>query len=239
MDAAKGIHIGILTPHSADRPHFKGLRAIVPEEVSLTIQGLNLAPGAALDGRTDEIIRGAADMMRHHDVQGVILTGAPISILNPDVEKKLAETVSVPVTTALRATTAALKSMSAKKLILMTPFDEEMNQRIARRLKDSGFNVLSSPSLEHLGARTGTHVAPDDILRIVEKVVAETPEADTIYFQGAPFDPLSVIEKIETSLKLPVIASNPAMLWHLLSLLGRKYSLKGYGKLLASWPALG
>jgi maleate cis-trans isomerase len=238
MEAARRIHIGILTPHNADRPHFKAIRAIVPEEVSLTIQGLDLAPNAAFDGRIEEVLRGASDIVRLHGVQGLMVTGAPMSILNPDVEKKLAETINIPVTVAIRATTAALKSIRAQNLILMTPFSDEMNSQVQQRLKDSGFSVLSCPSLEYLGARTGTRVDPEEIFRIVQKVVSETPGADAIYFQGAPFDPLSVIERIETSLHLPVIASNPAMLWHILSLLGGKYSIKGYGKLLASWPAL-
>jgi hypothetical protein len=28
------------------------------------------------------------------------------------------------------------------------------------------------------------------------------------------------------------------MLWHILSLLGRKFSIKGYGKLLGEWPKI-
>ena len=239
MDAAKRMHVGILTPHTADRPHYKALRELVPDGVSLTIQGLNLTASDALDGRTDQVLRGVAAMIRDHGVQGIVLTGAPMSILNPDIEKKLAETVRIPVTNALRATTTALKSLGAKQLILMTPFSEEMNQRVIGQLKNFGFTVLSCPALEHLGARTGTHVDPDDIFRIVEKVAGETPGAEAVYFQGAPLNPLAVIEKLETRLHLPVVASNPAMLWHILSLLGGKYSIKGYGRLLASWPALG
>jgi maleate cis-trans isomerase len=237
-EGLKKIHIGILTPHSGDRPHFHALRAIVPEEVTLTIRGLNIAPGAPLEGRTTEIMRGVKELVQGHNIQGLILTGAPISILNPDVEKRLAETVRIPVTIAVRATTAALKSVGAQKLILMTPFDEEMNLQVQRRLEGSGFTVLACPSLEHLGARLGTQVDPEDIFRIVEKAAREAPGADAVYFQGAPFDPLPIIDRVETKLGLPVIASNPAMLWHILSLLGFKFSVKGYGKLLGEWPKI-
>jgi maleate cis-trans isomerase len=238
MAATEKIRIGLLTPHSANRPHFNRFRALVPQGVSLTIEGVDLAPGSPLEGITEKVVRRAADMTRRHEVHGLILTGAPISILNPDIETKLAAMVSVPVTMAIRASTAALNSIGAKKLILLTPFDVEMNSRVQNRLMDFGFAVLSRPSLEYLGARTGTHVEPEEIFRIVENIVSETPGADAIYFQGAPFDPLPVIEKIETRLQVPVIASNPAMLWHILSLLGCRYSIEGYGKLLRSWPSL-
>jgi maleate cis-trans isomerase len=68
--------------------------------------------------------------------------------------------------------------------------------------------------------------------------LAEFPNVDAIYFQGALLDPLPILEKMETELKLPIVASNPAMLWLILSKLDRKYRIAGYGKLLGSWPKL-
>lgn len=50
-------------------------------------------------------------------------------------------------------------------------------------------------------------------------------------------DPLPVIQRLESELSIPVITSNTAMLWQLLSKLGLNYSVRGYGKLLADWPA--
>jgi maleate cis-trans isomerase len=37
---------------------------------------------------------------------------------------------------------------------------------------------------------------------------------------------------------VPIVASNPAMLWMILSKLGLSYNIPGYGKLLATWPAM-
>ncbi|HWP57924.1 MAG TPA: hypothetical protein VNL14_08565 [Candidatus Acidoferrales bacterium] len=238
MSTVEKIHIGILTPHAADRPHFGDLRALVPEKIALTIESIGLSRDSGLAGRTDLILQRATEIVRDHGVQGLIVTGAPTMILNPGLEHKLAQAVAVPVTTAVRATTAALRAMGAAKLILMTPFDDAMNSMLEERLERGGFAVLSCPSLEHLGARTGTNVPADHIFSIVEKIVREAPGADAVYFQGAPFNPLPVIERIERELKLPVVASNPAMVWHLLSTLGHKLSIRGYGKLLADWPPL-
>jgi maleate cis-trans isomerase len=39
-------------------------------------------------------------------------------------------------------------------------------------------------------------------------------------------------------LKSTVVASNPAMLWYVLSKLGLKYPMSGYGRLLHEWPTL-
>jgi len=43
------------------------------------------------------------------------------------------------------------------------------------------------------------------------------------------------LDKLEAELKLPIVASNPAMLWLILSKLGLRYAISGYGKLLTSW----
>lgn len=239
MDARKKVHLGLLTSRSADRPHFDGFRGLVPAEVGLTIESVGVGPDAAVDDRTEAVLRRATEIVRDHPIEGLIITGAPLTVLNPDIEKKLAEAITtIPVTIAVRAATAALHAINSKRLILMTPFDDEINSRLQDRLKQSGLTVLSCPSLEYLGARTGAHVAADKIFGIMEKIVHETPGADAIYFQGAPFNPLPIISRIESELKLPVIASNPAMLWHILSRLGHKFSIQGYGRLLASWPPL-
>jgi len=239
MDAPKKVHIGLLTSRSADRPHFEGFRGLVPAEVGLTIESVGVGPDASVDARTEAVLRRATEIVRDQPIEGLIITGAPLTVLNPDIEKKLTEAITtIPVTIPIRAATAALHAINSKRLILMTPFDDEINSRLQDRLKKSGLTVLSCPSLEYLGAHTGTHVAPDKIFGIMSKIVHQTPGADAIYFQGAPFDPLPIIGRIESELKLPVIASNPAMLWHNLSRLGHKFSIQGYGRLLASWPPL-
>jgi maleate isomerase len=71
------------------------------------------------------------------------------------------------------------------------------------------------------------------------KAFGAAGDADGIYFQGARLDPLPIIATLEEKLGVPVVASNPAMLWHILSRLGVKCSVSGYGKLLEKWPALG
>jgi maleate cis-trans isomerase len=66
----------------------------------------------------------------------------------------------------------------------------------------------------------------------------EAGDIDAIYFQGAVLDPLKVLDQIESDLKTIAVASNPAMLWNILSQLGRSAKIRGYGKLLIEWPAI-
>jgi maleate cis-trans isomerase len=61
---------------------------------------------------------------------------------------------------------------------------------------------------------------------------------DAIYFQGAVLDPIKSLERLESELGKTVVASNPAMLWYVLSKLRLRYPISGYGRLLRDWPAL-
>ena len=45
------------------------------------------------------------------------------------------------------------------------------------------------------------------------------------------------MDGIEFELDTKVVASNPAMLWSILSQLGKTYQIQGAGKLLSEWPA--
>ncbi len=82
-------------------------------------------------------------------------------------------------------------------------------------------------------------MTPDEVFDLTKKNLAAVGKVDAIYFQGAVLDPIKVLEQIESELKATVIASNPAMLWYVLSKLGMKYPVNGYGRLLREWPAMG
>lgn len=78
----------------------------------------------------------------------------------------------------------------------------------------------------------------EDVIVYARRAIAEQSHIDAIYFQGAVLDPMDCLEQMERELNLPVVASNPAMNWYMLSKLGIQYPLQGFGRLLSTWPAL-
>ncbi|MGZ8444978.1 MAG: aspartate racemase/maleate isomerase family protein, partial [Candidatus Binatia bacterium] len=81
-------------------------------------------------------------------------------------------------------------------------------------------------------------MTPDEVFELTKKNLAAVGKVDAIYFQGAVLDPVKCLERIESELQATVIASNPAMLWYVLSKLGLKYPMSGYGRLLREWPTI-
>jgi maleate isomerase len=235
------IQIGLLSPGTVGQPHFQTLRQMLPPEISLSHEGLGLLHDSYDDlaGKTDEVTARARDFVARNKVQGLILTGGFVTLFNPGLEAKVAEAVSIPVTTAVSSVVAALNSLSANRVLLVTPFTADMNAVITNHLRSLGFTVFLGPSFDKdRKPGTGVKISPDELFRKVKESFRQNPTAEAIYFQGATLDPLPIIERLENDLGIPTIASNPAMFWNILSKIGAKFTIKGYGKLLSSRPDL-
>src|SRR5258706_14375799 len=238
MTAAKIIHLGLLSPATPNKPHFKHVDALLPLGVTLIHEGLGLLGEAYQDlaGKADVVIAKAEDFVARNIVDGLVLTGGFIGLFNPGIDVKVSEAIKLPVATAVSSAVAALRVYKAKSVLLMTPFDAKSDAVIKDHLSALGFSVHLGPAFEGRKAGSGVDLTSDQLFDLVVKTYRSYAPADAIYFQGATMDPLPIIQRLEDTLNIPVIASNPAMFWNILSKLGVKDSVKGYGRLLDAWP---
>jgi maleate isomerase len=169
------------------------------------------------------------ELVKQNGWNGVIVSGAPKEAFNPTMWERLTSALNIPV--------ATLKAVSAKQILLMTPVDDELKKMYRNFLAGFGITAVYPP--QTLAKRTdAVKLTAADVESMTKKTFAEYSGVDAIYFQGALLDPLNVLDKLETELQVPIVASNPAMLWFVLSKLGLRYEISGYGRLLSSWPAL-
>ena len=111
-----------------------------------------------------------------------------------------------------------------------------MNLLIVEHLAKAGVTALAPQSFEKLDVPQG--MTPDEVCQLAARHLQAAPTVDAIYFQGAVLDPIKSLERLESELGKTVVASNPAMLWYVLSKLRLRYPIGGYGRLLLNWPAL-
>jgi maleate cis-trans isomerase len=231
--------VGFIGSSAPSSPHHESFKAFIPRDINFTFVQEEGA-GASLyeaRGKLDLLVRQTVEMAESLGWDGVIISGAPKEVLNPGMWDRLSAAVKIPVATALRSSVAALKVFSAKRILLMTPVDDELKKMYRDFLAGFGIEALYPP--QTLRAHTEAQkLTPGDVESMTRKAFAEQSGVDAIYFQGALLDPLKVLEKMEIELKVPIAASNPAMLWFILSKLGLNYKIAGYGRLLATWPAL-
>ena len=231
--------IGWLGPSLPSSSHIKKFLNLVPANVEVLCEQLVLHDGVLNDvrGKLDLIVSRAVKFAGNQKLDGLIFPGAPREVLNPTLFAAFSAALKIPVATALRSSAAGLKSFSAKRVLLLTPFEASLNELIRKFLADSGITATSpSEVLRHY--TDALKMTPDDVIAYARRAIAEQRQVDAIYFQGAVLDPMDCLEQMERELNLPVVASNPAMNWYMLSKLGLKHPLPGFGKLLSSWPAL-
>lgn len=231
--------IGWLGPSLPSSSHIKKFLNLVPANVDVVYEQLVLHDGVLNDveGKQEIIVSRAVQFAERQRLDGLIFPGAPREVLNPTLFAAFTAALQIPVATALRASATALKTLAAKRVLLLTPFDKTLNRLIRDFLSQLDLDATSpSETLQHY--TDALKMTPDDVIAYARRAIAAEREVDAIYFQGAVLDPMDCLEQMERELSLPVVASNPAMNWYMLSKLGLKHPLPGFGRLLASWPNL-
>src|SRR6266568_5710239 len=145
--------IGFVSGGAGSMPHYNSFLPIVPKEIEIDFQGLELY-GKSLYEIADKkeiIVRRVSEFVANRAWNGVIVTAAPTEVLNPGLFDDLKATLSVPFTTALHACVAALSVYSAKRVLLLTPFDEKLNELICRHLDGKGVSAVAPHPFAELG----------------------------------------------------------------------------------------
>ena len=230
--------IGFVSAGASSMPHYSSFLPLIPSAIKMDFQGLRLYGDSLYEiaDKKDPIVQRVKEFVVTRGWNGVIVTAAPTEVLNPGLFDDLQVALPVPFTTALHACVAALQIYSAKRVLLLTPFDKQLNDSICDHLGKEGVSAVAPHPFNELGVPK--RMRPDDVFELTKNNLDAKDPVDAIYFQGAVLDPIKVLEKIETELGITVIASNPAMLWYVLSKLGLSYPISGYGRLLSEWPTL-
>ena len=237
MSSRAQMKIGFIGSSAPSSPHHESFKAFIPSAIDFTFVQEEGGGGSLYDarGKVDSLIRQTTKLSQKHSWDGVIVSGGPREALNPGLWDRLSSALPIPVATALRSSVAALQVFSAKRALLMTPVDDKLKEMYRDFLADFAIEAVYPP--QTLRAHTDAQkLTPGDVESMTKTALEQQSGVNAIYFQGALLDPIKVLDKMETELNVPIVASNPAMLWFILSKLGLSYRIPGYGKLLSSWP---
>lgn len=123
----------------------------------------------------------------------------------------------------------ALRELGARKLVVGTPYLDEINTAEAEFLIAKGFEVLD---IQGLNLTTGIEfgrVTPAYWKKFAIEI--DRPDADAIFLSCGGIRSLEVAEEIEQATGKPVITSNQAQFWSCLRRAGITDELKGFGRI--------
>tara|TARA_A100001011_G_C14155425_1_gene775846 strand:+ start:306 stop:1100 length:795 start_codon:yes stop_codon:yes gene_type:complete len=123
----------------------------------------------------------------------------------------------------------ALRELNIKKLVVGTPYLDEINTVESIFLSKKGFDILD---IQGLNLKTGIEfgsVTPNFWKKFALQL--DRPDADAIFLSCGGIRSLEVAEEIELKIGKPVITSNQAQFWSCLRRSGIKDNLSGFGKI--------
>jgi maleate isomerase len=209
--------------------------AILPQGVSMHTTRLEL-PGtdpAALRRMIDDAEK-AAKLLIAPRVGLIVFHCTAASTLEPDsgsrAARRIQEVTGIPATATSEALVAALGKLNAKKIVLLSPYDQHVNDAEVAFFKHYGIQVLREKGFPPPKGEKYPFASPQEWRD--RTVTLRLPDADAYFLSCTNIRCLSVVDELEQALGKPVITSNTAMLWHVLRTGGIADPITGYGRLL-------
>ena len=123
----------------------------------------------------------------------------------------------------------ALNELGAKKLVVGTPYLDEINTAEAEFLLEQGFDVLDIQGLNIASGWDMGLVTPAYWAKFAKEI--DQPDADAIFLSCGGIRSLEAVDEIEQATGKPVITSNQAQMWSCLRRAGIMDELQGFGRL--------
>jgi maleate isomerase len=166
------------------------------------------------------------------DVMVYGCTSGTVAIGVDEIERLIgAARPGIPWTNPITATLAAIRALRARRISVLTPYTAPVNQAIADHLCAQGLEVVNIAGFELEQDDDMTAVPPRSILAAGMEVC--DPSAQLLFVSCTALRVVGVLDALERRLGKPVVASNQAMLWHALRLIGYRDPIEDFGRLMA------
>ena len=137
--------------------------------------------------------------------------------------------VGIPATTTATAVLEALEKLGKRRIILITPYVEAVNETEIKFLRDHGHEVVASVGLGIDDPYQQAAVDPKYWYQLARE--RRDVGGDVYFISCAGIRVVEMIAAIEHDTGLPVVTSNQALMWHCLKLLELQPDSADYGEL--------
>jgi len=123
----------------------------------------------------------------------------------------------------------ALRELQIKKIVVGTPYLDEINTKEAEFLYSKGFEIIN---IQGLNLTTGIEfgkVTPEYWKKFALEI--HDKNADAIFLSCGGIRSVEIIHEIESITEKPVITSNQAQIWSCLRKAGIKDNIQGFGQI--------
>ena len=228
--------LGVLVP-SANMATEPETNLLTPRGVSVHYHRTEFRGGGLKELEKAETgMLDAIKPLMHVQPSAIAISGTALSFVGgPESDKKLIKEIKkkygdIPATTTSTAVIEALNQFGARKVVIATPYMEEVAKAAAKFVEGSGIEVLGFNWRNKKTTLEISDISLAELPEMVEEV--EVPESDVILISCTSLHTVEAIESLEMKFQKPVVTSNQATMWHLLKLAKVDDKIEGYGQLL-------
>ena len=194
--------------------------------VGITIERLLRMPG-------DSNIEDAAVELLPMDVASIVYGCTSASYIrgvggDTDIAGRINAVTGLPSTTTSGAAVSALRHLGVRRVSVLSPHVDELNERLHRFLGDSGFEVAHMRGLNKL---SGIEYIPQEDIRELVLQLVDRPDADGVFISCTGMRTSSILDGLEADMGKPVVSAMQASVWDVLLKAGLTPDVAGAGSL--------
>ncbi len=184
---------------------------------------------AALEG---EVVTATANLLpwAQFDAIAFCCTTGSVAV-GPDKLRTMVQSVKpgVPVCNPVDAALAALAAVNCKRVAVMTPYIDEVNETLEDYFVQRGIELTHRAAFKQDGDPEINRIDPECIVE--EAVKLGSGDCDGVFISCTGLCTSSVVQRIEDELGKPVVTSNQALSWATLRAAGIDDVVEGFGQL--------
>lgn len=230
-------HFGVLIPSTNTTVELEC--RLLPARYQAHFGRLGSSTGRPFMPSRDEDIEYQSRLLGTARVELLILAQTSASVFSDDYDQqvtaRMAAGAGAPAITSGQAVGRAVRALGARRIGLVSPYSDEVNQRAARYF--SAQHGLESVAVEGFRATDAYEIgnlAPALAREAFARIAA--PEIDAFVVPGGNFPTMTSVAAWEAEFRRPVVTTNNASMWAMLRAFEASQGIAGYGRLLAEIP---
>jgi maleate isomerase len=222
--------VGLLVPSTNFVAEIEIAR-MMPEEVTVHTSRCMLEDAADQAGKVDALLAMSRNVLRAARevacvkpkviawacTSGSFLQGAE---QEGDMEKEIQSATGIPAVTTSTAMIEAMRALGIRKLALVTPYIDEINRNQVRFIETlmKEVKIVSLYGLGMLSSFAKNELEPESAYDAALK--GDAQDADGVFISCTAWRTIEVIGALEKRLNKPVLSSNQATGWAILTRMG-------------------
>jgi maleate isomerase len=180
----------------------------------------------------------ALEEMTRRGVDVVVQAGVPLVVTHGwGYEASLLEEIrkhtEIPAVTDIGASIAAMHALGMVRVVMLSPFADQLEGQIADYVQNAGIEVVAMASLLDIVPFEEISRVPLALVYRAAKQLATSARGtvDGVWITGAYMPSVGIVDALESDLDRPVVTAMQAMTWAGLQVAGIHDTIPAYGRL--------